>query len=53
MYHALQTSPEVDNYRDYVPPPYNLGWSVRTSGDLRIPGYTAPIACSTPQPANP
>jgi uncharacterized protein YlxW (UPF0749 family) len=53
MYHALQASPEVQNYRDYVPPPYNLGWSVRTSHHLRIPGYTAPITLEYAKPANP
>lgn len=52
MYHALTTSPEVHNYRDYVPPPYNLGWAVRTSDSLRVPGYVAPIALEYAKPAN-
>ena len=53
MYEALQASPEVSNYRDYVPPPYNLGWSVRTSRTLHIPGYTAPIDLSYAKPISP
>lgn len=51
MYDALMTSPEVDNYRDYIPPPYNLGWSVRASASLRIPGYAGPVALEYAQPA--
>ncbi len=51
MYRALQSSPEVRNYRDYVPPPYNLGWSVRSSPQLRIPGFRAPIALAYAEPA--
>jgi uncharacterized protein YlxW (UPF0749 family) len=42
MYHSLRTSPEVRNYRDYVPPPYNLGWSVRPSSSLDVPAYVGP-----------
>ncbi|MDP9319410.1 MAG: DUF881 domain-containing protein [Actinomycetota bacterium] len=53
MYQALRRSPEVNNYRDYVPPPYNLGWSVRTSRSLRVPGYAGPIVLEYAQPANP
>jgi uncharacterized protein YlxW (UPF0749 family) len=53
MYRALQASPEVDTYRDYVPPPYNLGWSVRLSRSLRIPGFTAPISLEYATPAHP
>lgn len=51
MYRALLASPEVRNYRDYVPPPYNLGWSVRRSGDLRVPGYTGPLTLQYAVPA--
>jgi uncharacterized protein YlxW (UPF0749 family) len=43
MYRALVSSPEVQSYRDYVPPPYNLGWSLRTQPRLGIPGYTGPL----------
>ncbi len=51
MYRALNASPEVRNYRDYVPPPYNLGWSVRQSSDLRVPGYAEPLALQYAEPA--
>lgn len=52
MYAALLTSPEVRNYRDYVPPPYNLGWSVRRSDHLRVPGYTGPLTLQYAEPAD-
>ncbi len=52
MFQALMTSPEVHNYRDYVPPPYNLGWSVRQSGDLTVPGYTGAISLDYAQPVS-
>ena len=48
---ALRTSPEVHNYRDYVPPPYNLGWSVRHGDDLRVPGYAGPLTLQYAEPA--
>jgi uncharacterized protein YlxW (UPF0749 family) len=44
MYRALVSSPEVQNYRDYISAPYNLGWSLRTESRLGIPGYTGPLA---------
>jgi uncharacterized protein YlxW (UPF0749 family) len=44
MYDALLASPEVQNYRDYIGPPYNLGWSLRNERRLSVPGYTAPVA---------
>jgi uncharacterized protein YlxW (UPF0749 family) len=43
MYAALVASPEVQNYRDYIPPPYNLGWALRTESRLSVPGYTGPL----------
>jgi uncharacterized protein YlxW (UPF0749 family) len=43
MYAALLASPEVQNYRDYIRPPYNLGWSVRSARGLSVPAYTAPL----------
>lgn len=51
MYRALLMSPEVHNYREYVPAPYNLGWSVRQSRDLRVPGYTGPLTLQYAEPA--
>jgi uncharacterized protein YlxW (UPF0749 family) len=43
LYRALLASPEVRNYRDYVPPPYNLGWSVSQGEHLTVPGYRGPV----------
>lgn len=51
MYRALLRSPEVQNYRDYVSPPYNLRWSVRRSGDMRVPAYTGPLDLQYAAPA--
>jgi uncharacterized protein YlxW (UPF0749 family) len=52
MYHALLASPEVNTYREYVAPPYNLGWSVRTADPLTVPAYVAPLALEYAQPAH-
>lgn len=43
MYDALLASTEVQNYRDYIGPPYNLGWSLRTEGQLSVPAYAGPL----------
>lgn len=51
MYQALLRSPEVQNYRDYVAPPYNLGWSVRQSAQLSVPAYTGPLDLQYADPA--
>jgi uncharacterized protein YlxW (UPF0749 family) len=53
MYRALLSSQEVRNYRDYVPPPYNLGWSVRQSRHLSVPPYTGPVALQFAKPVTP
>jgi uncharacterized protein YlxW (UPF0749 family) len=53
MYEALLASPEVRNYRDYVPPPYNLGWSIRTSAELSVPAYTGPVSAEFAEPVLP
>lgn len=50
MYQALMTSPEVSNYRDYVAPPYNLGWSLRETDRLTVPAYTGPITLQFAKP---
>ncbi len=50
MYRALLASPDVRNYRDYVPPPYNLGWSLRQSAQLRIPAYSGPLTLQYAEP---
>lgn len=51
MYRALVASPEVQNYRDYVSPPYNLGWSVRSKETLAVPSYAGPVDLQFAQPA--
>lgn len=51
MYSALTRSPQVRNYRDYVQPPYNLGWSVRQSTDFKVPAYTGPVTLRYAEPA--
>jgi uncharacterized protein YlxW (UPF0749 family) len=53
MFRALLRSPEVRAYRDYVPPPYDLGWSVRDSGSLTVPAYTGPLSLSFARPLSP
>ncbi|MGH3500936.1 MAG: DUF881 domain-containing protein [Nocardioidaceae bacterium] len=50
LYDALLASPEVQNYRDYVGPPYNLGWSLRSSNDLDVPAHAAPLALNYAEP---
>ncbi len=51
MYAALVASPEVQNYRGYVNPPYNLGWSLRDETKLTVPGFQQPIALQYAKPA--
>ncbi len=51
MYDALVSSPEVQNYRDYVGPPYHLGWSLRSERRLSVPGYTGLVGFQFASPA--
>jgi uncharacterized protein YlxW (UPF0749 family) len=53
MYEALLASPEVQNYRDYISPPYNLGWALRTESRISVPGYSGPLSSvfATPLPS--
>jgi uncharacterized protein YlxW (UPF0749 family) len=51
MYDALLASPEVRTYRQYVRPPYNLGWSLRASSHLEIPAFTASVTLDFAHPA--
>jgi uncharacterized protein YlxW (UPF0749 family) len=51
MYTALLASPEVQNYRDYVRPPYNLGWSLRLKSRLSVPAYSGPLTMQYAAPA--
>lgn len=52
MYDALEASPEVQNYRDYVGTPYNLGWSLRPQRRLAVPAYTGPVSLQFATPAS-
>lgn len=52
MFKGLLSSPEVRNYRDYVLPPYNLGWSVREDSALSVPGYTGPVSLEYASPSS-
>ncbi len=53
MYDALLASPQVQNYRDYVAPPYNLGWSLRSARRITVPPYTSPVTMQFATPAEP
>lgn len=53
LYDALLASSEVRNYREYVNPPYNLGWSLRSSSRLVVPAYTAAVTLSYARPTGP
>lgn len=53
MYEALLASPQVQNYRDYVGPPYNLGWSLRSARRLTVPAYSSPVTLEFATPAEP
>lgn len=48
---ALAASPQVEAYRDYTVPPYNLGWSMRTRTELTVPAYTGAVSLNFAQPA--
>lgn len=50
MYDALLASPEVRAYRDYVGPPYNLGWSLEARTRLTVPAYSGPLTLDYAQP---
>ena len=51
MYDALLSSPQVQNYRDYAAPPYNLGWSLRSARRLTVPAYSSPVTMQFATPA--
>lgn len=53
MYEALAASPQVQAYRDYTAPPYNLGWSLRSDARLTVPAYTGAVSLNFAQPAAP
>ncbi len=43
MFDALSTSPQVQDYRGYTLPPYNLGWELTEEPDVEVPAYTEPV----------
>ena len=43
MYNALLASDDVSTYLQYTEPPYNLGWTLRESAQLTVPGYDGPL----------
>ncbi len=51
MYRGLLASPAVQNYRDYILPPYNLGWSLKSERRLRMPAYSGPLTAQFAIPA--
>jgi uncharacterized protein YlxW (UPF0749 family) len=53
LYRALMASPDVQDYLDYVPAPYHLGWSVQESAHLSVPGYAGPVDLQYAEPVQP
>jgi uncharacterized protein YlxW (UPF0749 family) len=50
LYDALTNSPDVQDYRAFTEPPYNLGWDLRTETRVRVPAYKQPITLEYAQP---
>lgn len=50
MYRALLVSPAVQNYRDYIRPPYNLGWSLKSERRLALPAYSGALTAQFATP---
>jgi uncharacterized protein YlxW (UPF0749 family) len=48
---ALAASPQVQIYRDYTAPPYNLRWSMRAEANATVPAYTGALTLNYAQPA--
>ncbi len=53
MYAALLASQDVQNYRDYVGPPYDLRWALRTERQISVPAYGGPLALQYATPVVP
>jgi uncharacterized protein YlxW (UPF0749 family) len=47
---ALAASPQVQAYRDYTAPPYNLRWSMRTSVNVTVPAYSGALTLDYARP---
>lgn len=43
LFDALSSSPQVQDYRAYTLPPYNLGWDLREESRLDLAAYSEPI----------
>jgi uncharacterized protein YlxW (UPF0749 family) len=50
MFDSLTASPEVQDYRAFTSPPYNLGWELRDESRLTVPAYTEPISLDYARP---
>jgi uncharacterized protein YlxW (UPF0749 family) len=48
---ALAASPEVQAYRDYTAPPYNLRWSLRVPAAVTVPPYAGALTLEYARPA--
>lgn len=44
MYDALTSSPQVQDYRAFTVPPYNLGWELREEPRVSVPAYKEPVS---------
>jgi uncharacterized protein YlxW (UPF0749 family) len=49
---GLARSPQVQNYRAYTKPPYNIGWSVRAGGEFTVPAYQGELSLDFARPAD-
>lgn len=50
LYSALTASPEVQDYRAFTQPPYNLGWELRDEAQLDVPAYKQPVSLQYAKP---
>jgi uncharacterized protein YlxW (UPF0749 family) len=48
---ALAASPQVQAYRDYTAPPYNLRWSLRVRAKVALPAYRGALTLEYARPA--
>jgi uncharacterized protein YlxW (UPF0749 family) len=50
LFDALNSSPQVQNYRGYTLPPYNLGWELEEDPKIEVPAYDEPITLQYAEP---
>jgi uncharacterized protein YlxW (UPF0749 family) len=48
---ALAASPQVQAYRDYTVPPYNLRWAMRVASTVTVPPYGGALTLEYARPA--